>query len=262
MDQAWLRETGAMWRHHEGKREGDSGDSGSLREAWDSSAEDWVRWARAPGHDSFWRFHGRRFLELVPPPGRLTIDIGCGEGRLGRELLANGHRVIALDSSFNLARYCASHDIVQPAVVADAAALPLRSGCADLAVAFMVFQDVDDLAAAVAEAARLLSRDGRLCLAIVHPLNSAGRFEGEREDQDAPFVVRGSYLAPFRYRDDIERDGLAMTFHSEHRPLEAHSRALERAGLVIEAIREVTEDNPDDRWSRVPLFLHLAAVRR
>jgi SAM-dependent methyltransferase len=146
-------------------------------------------------------------------------------------------------------------------VVADAAGLPLRAGSADLAIAFMSLQDVDDLIGAISEAARLLAPGARLCVAIVHPLNSAGRFEGDREDREAPFVVRGSYLSTHRYRDDIERDGHAMTFHSEHRPLGAYSMALEQAGLCIEVIREVTEEDPADRWSRIPMFLHLRAVR-
>ena len=231
----------------------------TLRRAWDENAGAWVRWARA-GHDSFWRFHGRRFLELVPPPGRLTVDIGAGEGRLGRALISQGHRVVAVDSSFALASAAASHAGPQPAVVGNAAALPLRPGCADLAVAFMSLQDVDDLVGAVSEVAGLLAPGARLCMAVVHPLNSAGRFEGEREDREAPFVIRGSYLATHRYRDDAERDGVAMTFHSEHRPLEAYGRALEQAGLAIDAIREVTEEDPTDRWSRLPLFLHLRAV--
>jgi SAM-dependent methyltransferase len=219
-----------------------------------------VRWARAD-HDSYWRFHGRRFRELVPPPGRLTVDIGSGEGRVGRGLIDRGHRVVALDSSFVLARAASHHEVPQPAVVADAAVLPLRAGCADVVVAFMSLHDVDDLVGAISEAARLLAPHGRLCVAIVHPLNSAGRFEGEREDRDAPFVVRGSYLATHRYRDDVEHDGMTMSFNSQHRPLEAYSWALERAGLRIEAIREVTVDDPDDRWSRIPLFLDLRAVR-
>ena len=52
-----------------------------------------------------------------------------------------------------------------------------------------------------------------------------------------------------------------MTFHSEHRSVESYSRALERSGLVIEAIREVTQDDSADRWHRIPLFLHIKAVR-
>src|SRR5438128_7610455 len=120
----------------------------SLRDAWDENAAAWVQWARAPGHDSYWRFHGRRFLELVPPPGRLTLDVGCGEGRLGRDLIAHGHNVVALDGSFTMARACATHETGQRAVVADAACLPLPDGCAELVAAFMSLQDVDDLEAA------------------------------------------------------------------------------------------------------------------
>jgi SAM-dependent methyltransferase len=232
----------------------------SLRRAWGDNAEAWIRWARAPGHDSYWQFHGRRFLELVPPPGDLTIDVGAGEGRLGRDLMARGHRVVAIDGSLAMARACAAHAVRQPTVVGDAAGLPLRSGCGDLVVAFMSLQDVDDLEAALAEAARVLVAGGRLCLAIVHPINSAGQFEGERQETDAPFVIRGSYLERFRYVDDIERDGLPMTFHSEHRPLDTYSRALEASGFVTEAIREVTVDDPTDRWHRIPLFLHIKAL--
>ena len=233
----------------------------SLREAWQDNADDWVRWARAPGHDSYWRFHGARFLELVPPAGRLTIDVGAGEGRLGRDLLARGHRVVAVDGSPAMARACAGHEIGQPAVVADAARLPLPSARADLVVAFMSLHDIDDFEGALDEVARVLEPQGRLCLAIVHPINSAGTFESERDDADAPFVIRGSYMDRFRYHDAIERDGLPMTFHSAHRPLDAYSRALERSGFLIEAIREVAVDDPADRWRRIPLFLHLRAIR-
>jgi len=233
-----------------------------MRRAWDDNAGDWVRWARAPGHDSYWRFHGAPFLELLPPPGRLTVDIGCGGGRLGRDLLARGHTVIGIDGSPRMARACVTYPgSPQPAVAGDAARLPVRSACAELVVAFMSLQDIDDLESAVAETARILVPGGRLCLAIVHPLNSARTFEGDRDDRNAPFVIRGAYLDCFRYTDEIERDGLPMTFHSEHRPLEAYSRALERSGFVTEALRQVTVDDPDDRWSRLPLFLDLRARR-
>jgi hypothetical protein len=59
-----------------------------------------------------------------------------------------------------------------------------------------------------------------------------------------------------------------MTFHSEHRPLESYARALEAAGLLIEAIREpkppghvVARDPAAGRWRRIPLFLQLRAVK-
>jgi hypothetical protein len=54
----------------------------SLSEHWERHAADWTRWAREPGRDSYRRFHRDRFLVLVPAPGRLTLDVGCREGRL------------------------------------------------------------------------------------------------------------------------------------------------------------------------------------
>jgi SAM-dependent methyltransferase len=161
-----------------------------------------------------------------------------------------------------MARACATGDEPTAAVVADAARLPLRSEAADLAVAFMSLQDIDDLEAAVLELGRVLARGGRLCVAVVHPINSAGRFEGERGDVTRPFVIRGSYFERARYVDDVERDGLRMRFESEHRPIETYSTALEGAGFAIDALREVTEPDPADVWHRLPLFLHIRAARR
>jgi SAM-dependent methyltransferase len=230
-----------------------------LRRTWDEHAEEWARWANAPGFDSYWRFHRDAFFALLPEPGRLTVDLGCGEGRVDRDLLARGHRVVGVDGSPTLAALAAAGVPAVPAVAADAARVPLRTGCADLAVAFMSLQDIADLEGAVAEAGRVLEPRGRLCLAIVHPMNSAGEFQGV--EADSPFVVAGSYFAERPYTDVIERDGHRVTFASEHRTLTTFSRALELAGFLIEAVREVSPGEPDDRWSRVPGFLDLRAVR-
>ena len=76
----------------------------SLREAWDTSAGDWIRWARSPELDhGFWRMGLPWLLELLPAPGRLTVDVGCGEGRLARVLQARGHHVVGVESSPALA---------------------------------------------------------------------------------------------------------------------------------------------------------------
>ena len=78
-----------------------------LRERWEAHAEQWIAWARAPGHDSYWRYHRDQFLRLLPPPGRLSVDIGCGEGRLTRHLKALGYAIVGIDSSPSLIAACA-----------------------------------------------------------------------------------------------------------------------------------------------------------
>src|SRR5262245_24920036 len=96
----------------------------SLADAWESEAAAWVAWARAPGHDSYWRFHRDAFLAVVPQPGRLTLDVGCGEGRVARDLTARGHRVVALDRSLTMARHAVRAGGTLGTLVADAVRLP------------------------------------------------------------------------------------------------------------------------------------------
>jgi ubiquinone/menaquinone biosynthesis C-methylase UbiE len=148
-----------------------------MRNAWDLHAGEWISWARAPGHDSYWRFRREAFLPLVPPPGRLTVDIGCGEGRLTRDLARLGHRVLGIDASPTMVAAAACVPGAAGRVAAgDAAALPVADAAADCAVAFMSLQDVDHMEQAVAEAARVLVPGGRLVIAVTHPANTAGKF--------------------------------------------------------------------------------------
>ena len=62
-------------------------------------------------------------------------------------------------------------------------------------------------------------------------------------------------------------DGLTITFRGWCYPLGDYSRALEAAGFVIERIREpavpdaAIDHERTRRWQRIPLFLHLRAVR-
>ena len=233
-----------------------------LGEGWDRHAREWIAWART-GLDTYETFHRDAFLPLVPRPGRLTVDVGCGEGRVSRDLRTRGHHVLAADMSPTMTRAAATHPALPvAAVVADAARLPLATGAADCAVAFMSLHDIDHMPAAVREIARILTVGGRLVIAIVHPINSAGRFTGDRADPDRPFVIGGSYLKPERYVDAVDHDGLTMTFHGEHRPLQAYTEALADAGFVIERLREPTSPDPARPWSRVPLFLNIVAALR
>lgn len=218
-------------------------------------------------HDSYWRFGRTAFFELLPAPGLLTLDVGCGEGRVSRDLAALGHRVIGIDASRTMVEGAIGAAPQIPALVADAARLPLINGSCDLVVAYMSLQDINDMPFAIREIGRVLVPGGRLCLAVVHPINSAGQFESL--DPAAPFVIEGSYLDSYQYVDEIERNGLRMTFSSIHHPLQAYFQALEATGFLTETLREVpvAEGSASDasprheRWRRLPLFLHVRAVK-
>jgi SAM-dependent methyltransferase len=232
----------------------------SLRERWEEQAPNWIRWAREPGHDSYWRFHRETFLGSLPPPGRLTLDVGCGEGRVTRDLRALGHHVVGVDRSASMIAAAREADPKGEYVEADAAELPFEDGSADLVVSFMSLMDMDDMGGGVSEMGRVLEPGGVLVAAVVHPINSAGEFVPRTGVDDAPFVIE-SYLESRPYTDYLERDGLEMTFHSLHWTLEDYSRAVEAGGFLFRRVQELyDDDNP--RWRRVPLFLRLGAVKQ
>jgi len=237
----------------------------SLSQAWEEEAQRWAIWARKPGHDSYWQFHRDQFFTLLPEPGMLTVDVGCGEGRVTRDLKRLGHKMIGIDASATLIGLAREEDPKGKYFHAPASRMPLENACADLAIAFMSLQDVDDLEPSVLEIARVLQNGGRACFAIVHPINSAGKFTSEEADSE--FIIKDSYLDEYRYNDWFERAGLEMTFYSQHRPLERYSRALEQAGMVVEAIREprvpdhAASKSAARRWQRLPLFMHIRAFK-
>lgn len=232
----------------------------SLQEAWERHSGAWVRWARASDHDSYLRFHRQPFLSSLPGAGRLTLDVGCGEGRVTRDLRALGHRVIGIDVSPSLIAAAREADPESEYVESDAAAMPLDDGVADLAIAFMSLMDMDDMPGAVREIGRVLEPGGRFVGAVVHPINSAGEFVPRDGDDNAPYRI-DSYLDRRRYSDTLDKQGYVMTFESIHFTVEDYSRALEAGGFVIAQVRELYDDrNP--RWRRMPLFLRWTAVKQ
>jgi SAM-dependent methyltransferase len=238
-----------------------------MREGWEAEAQNWAKFARTQGHDhTHENINLPAFLDLLPQPASRTLDLACGEGRLSKMLGSLGYQVAGVDAAPTMVQLALSQDDARPAVLGDAASLPFRDEAFGLVVAYMCLHDIDAMPEAVREVARVLQPSGLLCAAIPHPINTAGSFQSR--DPAAPFVIAASYLDPAPSVMVAEREGLRLTFHSEHRPLEAYFRALEAAGLVTEMVREVgapdhvaSQDPAARRWQRVPLFLHLRAIK-
>ena len=148
----------------------------SLKQFWDDQAEAWGRFARTPGHDAYHEeFNFPAFLELVPPAGRLTLDLGCGEGRVGAALTRLGHSVVGVDSSPGMVAMARER---HEAVVADAASLPFEDAAFDLIVAYMSVMNLDDPEAGIREAARVLEPSSIRSTAQVRSRAASSSFAG------------------------------------------------------------------------------------
>ena len=209
----------------------------SLASAWEDHANEWIKWARTSAHDGFWTGTWPALRAMLPGPGDgPVIDVGCGEGRAARELATLGYqRIVGVERSPTLAAAAAAASPGVPVLIGDAAALPVADASADLVLACMSLLDVDDFTGAVSEIGRVLRPGGALCLAVVHPFASA---EDVSSMHTGDFRVSDRYLDQRRYIDSIERDGLAMTFTSMHRPLSAYTSALFANGMAITALTE------------------------
>jgi SAM-dependent methyltransferase len=231
-------------------------------EHWCRFADEWLAWAQTPGHDAFWAYRAA-LLRFIGQGAGDALDIGCGEGRVARVLKQCGYRVTAVDPVAQLVAAAQRAGSADAYSIAAAAALPFEDGSFDLAVAYNVLMDVEDVPAALTEIKRILRPSGTLVLSIVHPFADRGHFAGP--EADAPFVLSGSYFGRDRFENTEAKGGLTMHFAGWSQPLETYMAALEGVGLAVTSLREPVPDTADagshmDRWKRVPLFLWLKAI--
>jgi len=234
---------------------------------WEDQAENWTAWARKPGHDAFPLYIETFLDEIVPPPRGRTLEIGCGEGRVVRKLVARGHDVAGVDASPTLVRHAAEMDAPSAYAAADAARLPFADQSFGIVVAFNALQAMhafDDMARAVREAARVLRPGGGLCVCVVHPMTDIGVMKR----RDGEMVFDGSYFERQRVDEAVNKDGMQMRFRGWTYTIEDYARAFEAAGLPIDRVREPLPEPVDpsatsgsDKWRRLPLLLFLRGIK-
>ena len=216
-------------------------------DAWNAAAHDWAHRVRE-GMGGRVHLHDASIDELLPPPVGLTLDVGCGEGRLTRELAGRGYDVVGVDASTALVDEARAADPSGRYEAASIDALPFPDGAAELAVCVNVLPHVHDLAGAAAELARVLAPGGALVIGTIHPIAHAGAYDEETGE-----------LRITNYWNR-EREAVPLgehTVHHERRTIEDYVRTLLAAGLALTDLREV----PGHAGTH-PLYLDLVLTRR
>jgi SAM-dependent methyltransferase len=102
-------------------------------------------------------------VDLLGPgePG-LVLEVGCADGPLARAVGPHGWRVVGVDRGAALLR-----DHPGPALLADAARLPVDDGVCDAVTAINVLYHLDAPIEAIAEAHRVLRPGGRFVASAI-----------------------------------------------------------------------------------------------
>lgn len=114
------------------------------------------------------------FDALRPAPGEVIADIGCGNGLLTAELaraVGSTGRILGIDPSEPMRRSaksrCRAYDWVE-IIDGEAGQLPVDDAAFDKAVSVQVYEYLEDIPGAVAEAYRSLKQGGRLVIGDIH----------------------------------------------------------------------------------------------
>ena len=153
-------------------------------------------------------------------PGSLVVDLGCGGGLLAHPLSGLGARVVGLDISGGSLREAARQAGAKGNgnglawARGDVCRTPLGGACADHVVLADVVEHLEDPAAAIREAARLLRQGGFL---YVHTLNRTRQaaFLAVHLSEGVGLVPKGThdpalFVTPDEVRSAGESAGLQL----------------------------------------------------
>ena len=206
-------------------------------------------------------------LELLGEvAGKHVLDLGCGYGNFGLELLAAGcASYVGLESSSRMVQagertFRGTSGGIVHTRIED---WDYPSEQFDLVVSRLALHYVADLCGVFRNACRSLKPAGRIIFSILHPVITSSDKSREVSDRRYDWIV-DNYFRP---------GSRSVRLHGEfveqfHRPLEDIYSDLQEAGFSVDRLRE-SKPQPGnfadgalyERRSRIPLFLFLSGEK-
>lgn len=217
------------------------------------------------GFDSLGDPASEALLELLgSPAGMQILDIGCGHGRITRELARRGAGLTGIDISGALIGLARQAEQAEPLgiryVHADVTSPGwLNAAFYDAVTCNFALSDIDDLDGAAAAASSALRPGGHFVFSILHPC-----FPGA-SDVAASWPSAGRYYDEGRWVADDALSGLRRKVGASHRMLSTYLNVLRQHGLWLDRLAEPI---PQPQWGnqragadRYPVFLVASCVK-
>lgn len=179
---------------------------------------------------------GAELRKLLGQGSGLVLDVGCGSGLSSAALAEAGWTVGGVDESADQLRLAKNR--CAWTVRGDATRLPFADGSFPCAALVLVHSDVDDYAALVREAARVVVPEGIVVHVGVHPCFVGHHIESVTRSADRLTLVRGYQEATWVLDHENFGPGVRGRIGARHVPLAELLNAFATAGLSIRQTRE------------------------
>lgn len=205
------------------------------------------------------------FLSLLPEVRGLDVlDLGCGDGGFGLELLDGGCAsytgVEAAPTMVRTAQATLGHrGLIIEAHLEDWTSPPALY---DLVISRLTLHYIDDLPALLARIHAALKPGGQFIFSVIHPVITASNKSGGGTRQD--WIVDDYFVPGARVVNWMSGEVIQY-----HRTIEDFFLMMQAAGFTVTALRESRPDPANfahdpallERRNRIPLFLLMAGQK-
>ena len=198
--------------------------------------------------------------------GKAILDLGCGDGTFGNELLSSGaasYTGIEGSSEMALLAGNATSQLGGKIYLEDLESFQAEGSQYDLIVSRFVIHYLTDIKNLFKEVNQALVPGGKFVFTVQHPLTTssfASKAQGES---------RGDWLVDDYFREGVRNEPwISKTVVKHHRTTESYFTALIEAGFAVTDLREGKPVSSNfesaaefKRRERIPLMLILSAQK-
>ena len=196
--------------------------------------------------------------------GQDILDLGCGDGRFGLELLkAQASSYTGVDGSENMVR-AAQANLLGTVGIARRERLEeltIPQEAYSRVCARLVLHYIQDLANTFRAISKSIKSNGLFVFSVEHPVITSSDIAAQESGVKQSWTVDNYFDTGPRVTNWM--GGRVLKYH---RTIEDYFAAVQAAGLVVETLREArparqnfTDEGLFERRRRIPLFLIIAA---